>query len=232
MEPSIQYCKTSDGVSIAYWTMGSGPPFVWMELPSNIQAEQRLLSEQWHIYEELARITTLVRYDHRGFGLAERDISAFPLDALVSDLEAVVDKLGLGTLVLFASGGCTGPVAISYAAAHPERVSQLVLLLGMARIPPQLHQQVQTLLLPTNDWRFVSESAMRLVLGWEDEEVSRQLAALVREAVTYDTFRAFWRDAEQWDVRDLLPNVGMPTLLVHMTNSPVVGPEQSRRSRA
>ncbi len=228
MEPRLQYAKTSDGVSIAYWKAGGGPPFVWMELPSHIQAERRLISEQRRLYEDVSRIATLVRYDHRGFGLSERDISAFPLDALVSDLEAVVDKLGLTTFALLAAGGYTPPIAISYAAAHPERVSQLVLLHGVARIPRQLHQQVQALLLLGSDWRFVSESVMRLALGWEDEERSRVFAALWREAVTYDAFRAFWRDAEQWDVRELLPNVGMPTLLVHMADNPVIGPKQSR----
>ena len=146
----------------------------------------------------------------------------------MSDLEAVVDKLGLTTFVLFASGGFTAPVAISYAAAHSERVSQLVLAHGFARIPPQLHQQVQALLVSGSDWRFVSESLLRLILGWEDEEHSRAWAALTREAVSYDTHRTFWRDAGQWDVRDLLPSVVMPTLLVNATQSPMAGSEQSR----
>jgi class 3 adenylate cyclase len=226
--PTIQYVKTGDGVNIAYYAIGQGPPFVWMELPSHLQAEWKLLPEQRRNYEGVSRIATLVRYDHRGFGLSERDISAFPLDALVSDLEAVVDKLGLTTFVLAGVGGFTGPVAISYAAAHPERVSHLVLMLGLARIPPPLHQQVQALLLPSSDWRFVSESLLRLALGWDDEEASRAIAAFWREASTIDAFRAFWRDAGQWDVRDLLPSVMMPTLLIHMADSPMAGPEQSR----
>jgi class 3 adenylate cyclase len=227
MEPQIQYAKTSDGVTIAYYAIGQGQAFVWMELPSHLQAERKLLA-QWRVYEDLSRIATLVRYDHRGFGLSQRDISDFALDALLSDLEAVVDKLGLTTFVLLAMGGWTAPVAISYAAAHPERVSQLVLLLPLTAIPPQFQQQVQALLLPGSDWRFFNESIVRRFLGWEDEEISRQLAALWREASSFDTFRAFWRDAGQWDVRDLLPNVVMPTLLIHMADNPGVGPEQSR----
>jgi len=228
MEPQIQYTKTADGVSIAYYAIGQGPAVVWMELPSHLQAEWKLLPEQPRIYEDTSRIVTLVRYDHRGFGLSERGVPSFPLNALVSDLEAVVDKLGLTTFVLFASGGLTAPVAISYAAAHPQRVSQLVLLLAFARIPPQLRQQVQALLLSGNDWRFVSESVMRLILGWEDDEASRAFAALSRESSTFDAFRAFWRDAGQWDVRDVLPNVMMPTLLVNATENPMAGPEESR----
>ena len=228
MEPNIQYATTSDGVSIAYYTVGQGPAFVWMELPSHLQAERKLLPESRRAFEDISRIATLVRYDHRGFGLSERDISDFPLEALVSDVEAVVDKLGLTTFVLYGSGGYTAPVAISYATTHSERVSQLVLQLAFARIPPHLHEQVQGLLLPNSDWRFVGESLLRLILGWEDEEHARAWAALNREAVSYDTHRTFWRDAAQWDVRDLLPSVVMPTLLVNATQNPMAGPEESR----
>ena len=47
MEPSIQYCKTSDGVTIAYYAIGQGAPLVWMELPtSHLQAERKLLPQQ------------------------------------------------------------------------------------------------------------------------------------------------------------------------------------------
>src|SRR3990172_5937284 len=101
MEPQIQYTKTADGVTIAYYAIGQGPALVWMALPSHLQAERKLLPEQRRGYEDVSRVATLVRYDHRGLGLSERDISAFPLDALLSDLEAVVDKLGLATFVLF-----------------------------------------------------------------------------------------------------------------------------------
>jgi class 3 adenylate cyclase len=228
MEPRIQYCKTSDGVSIAYYAMGEGLPFVWIELPSHLQAEWKLLPEQRRAYEGLARIGTLVRYDHRGFGLSERDISAFPLDALVSDLEAVADRLNLTAFVLLAAGGFTGPVAVAYAAAHPERVSQLVLLAPIVHIAPPFHEQMQGLLLPDSDWRFVSESMVRLAMGWEDDERSRQIAAFWRESSTFEAFRASGRDAAQWDVRDLLPSVVMPTLLIHLADNPVLGPEQSR----
>jgi class 3 adenylate cyclase len=218
-EPPIQYCTTKDGVNIAYYTSGRGPPFIWMTLPSNLKAEQKLLPGERGPY---------VRYDHRGFGLSERDVAAFPLEALVSDLEAVVDKLGLIKFVLFSGGGYSAPIAMSYAAAHPERVSRLILNTAFARIPPQFHQQVQSLLTSTNDWRYVTESMVRLLTGWEDEEQSRVIAAGIRDASTFETFKAFWRDAGQWDVRDLLPSIVTPTLVLNPADSPIAGPEQSR----
>ncbi len=61
-----------------------------------------------------------IRYDQRGCGLSDRDVSDLSLDAWVSDLEAVVDSLGLKRFPLFGmSQG--GAVAIAYAARHPER---------------------------------------------------------------------------------------------------------------
>jgi pimeloyl-ACP methyl ester carboxylesterase len=116
MEPQVRYARTSDGVSIAYWSMGQGSPVVWIELPSQLQLEQKTFPDQARIYKAMFRLGTLVRYDHRGFGLSERNITKFPLDDLVKDLEAVVDKLAFEAFVLIAAGGFTGPVATAYAA--------------------------------------------------------------------------------------------------------------------
>ena len=126
MEPRIQYAKTADGVSIAYWTLGEGMPLVHMPLLiSNIQLEWQIPEcRRW--YERLARGRKLIRYDFRGSGLSERNVASLSLEAQVLDLEAVVDRLGLEKFVL-----CgflhSGPPAIAYAARHPERVSRLIL---------------------------------------------------------------------------------------------------------
>jgi pimeloyl-ACP methyl ester carboxylesterase len=74
---------------------------------------------------------SLVRYDERGNGLSDWELREASLEAYVSDLEAVVDSVGLKTFPLLAiSQGCA--VAIAYAARHPERVSRLVLHGGYA----------------------------------------------------------------------------------------------------
>src|SRR2546427_13170779 len=127
MEPRIQYAKASDGVNIAFWAIGHGPPIVHMPAPpaSHIQME-------WYIpevrtwYERLADHRTLVHYDCRGSGLSERDVEDYSISSHCRDLEAVVDRLRLPTFVL-AAGVHAGPVAVAYAATHPERVSHLVL---------------------------------------------------------------------------------------------------------
>ena len=68
----------------------------------------------------------LVRYDGRGFGLSDRDVNDFTLEARLRDLEAVVEDLGLERFAIYAvSAG--GPVGIAYTVAHPERVEALIL---------------------------------------------------------------------------------------------------------
>ena len=88
--PRIQYATTSDGVSIAYWTLGEGHPLVFMgDAPwSHIQMEWQIPElRQW--YEKLAQGRTLVRFDQRGGGLSERNPEEISLDAFQRDLEAV-----------------------------------------------------------------------------------------------------------------------------------------------
>ena len=79
-----------------------------------------------HWLAALADHHRFVRYDERGCGLSDWDIDDFSVDAWVSDLEAVVDGLGLERFPLLGiSQG--GAVAIAYAVRHPEKVSHLVL---------------------------------------------------------------------------------------------------------
>ena len=94
MEPRIQYAKTSDGVSIAYSTLGEGKRLVCLPVLalSHLEMEWQI-PEVWNWYERLAVGRMLIRYDPRGFGLSQRD-APFSLDSARLDLEAVVDELG------------------------------------------------------------------------------------------------------------------------------------------
>src|SRR3990172_12174116 len=105
MEPRIQYAKTVDGVSIAYYTLGDGMPLVQMPQMAlgHLQMEWQIPEARRHL-ERMAEKRTLVRYDSRGFGLSDRDVTEFTVDALVRDLEAVADRLGLDRFALIASG--------------------------------------------------------------------------------------------------------------------------------
>ncbi len=126
MEQAIHFCTTADGARLACGVSGAGTPLVksahWLTHLSHDWA-----SPIWrHQHEGLSRYFRLLRYDQRGCGLSDRDVADMSLEAWVGDLEQVVDSAGLERFVLLGmSQG--GPIAIEYAARHPERVSHLVL---------------------------------------------------------------------------------------------------------
>jgi len=123
---SAHFCRTADGVRLAYATSGAGPPLVkvsnWLT-----HLDYDWASPVWsHWWQALSEDRQLVRYDERGCGLSDWDVdeTSFTLDAWVADLETVVDTLGLDRFPLLGiSQG--GPIPLTYAARHPERVSHL-----------------------------------------------------------------------------------------------------------
>ena len=232
MEPRVQYVQTADGVNIAYYEMGQGVPYVYMNMPfSHLTAEWEMFSP---LYTMIASTLRLVRYDARGFGLSTRDPSDMSLDAFVLDLEAVVDRLGLSTFIMNAAIYAT-PVALAYAVRHPERVSRLVLVGAAAGPRREIIEQTNGLIeVARGDWRFFSEAITRLAFtsGWEDAENSASFSRLLRESSTFDGLRKFLDSSAAWDVTELLPNVQAPTLVVSTKNHPWHGVEVSREVAA
>jgi pimeloyl-ACP methyl ester carboxylesterase/DNA-binding CsgD family transcriptional regulator len=128
----VRFCTSSDGVGLAYASIGRGPPLVkapnWL---SHLEYEWQ--SPLWrHWLDGLSRRHTFVRYDARGCGLSDRNPPEISLEAWVRDLEAVVDAAQLERFPLLGmSQGAS--IAITYANRHPERVSHLILFGGFAR---------------------------------------------------------------------------------------------------
>ena len=225
MEPQIRYAKTADGVNIAYYAIGNGPPLLNVEFPSNLLAAWKI---QRQLYEAAARAFTLISYDARGCGLSDRNVTDFSIDGMVRDIEAVMDDVGVQTVRMIALGGATTPVAVAFAARHPERVSRLVLFWGFPRVPADMHEQNQALFAhPNSDWRFVSESFLRLAHGWDDPDASREQAALLRESISLDGFKTFEPQAALWDVTDDLGRVTAPTLVINPKDHPSIGAAQA-----
>jgi class 3 adenylate cyclase len=217
MEPRIQYAQTTDGVSIAFWTLGEGEALVHMPLIfSHIQMEWQIPEcRRW--YERLAEKRKLIRYDYRGFGLSERNVTDVSLDAMVLDVEAVVDRLGLKKFALLGLVH-SGPEAIAYAARHPERVSHLLLWNTYARAADWLRSpQVQAVRASMDkDWAFFAEAVAHSLLGWSAGEPARRYAALVRDSVSQEFLQEVVVPAiNQFDVTPLLPQVTSPTLVLY-----------------
>jgi class 3 adenylate cyclase/pimeloyl-ACP methyl ester carboxylesterase len=220
MEPQIRYAKTSDGVNIAYCVMGEGQPLVYT---SNVWGDIH-----WYLHNEPTRREVdrliasgwrVVRYDSRGFGSSDRDVGDLSLAARVKDLEAVVDHAEIDRFALCGYGQ-GGPVAITYAVHCPERVSHLVLVnsfaLGSAYYqgPPVMRALVAMRAMAEEQWEFVTLTIATASLGFADTALARKTAELFRSSTSAKTFLSFVDAAEKVDVRDLLGELRVPTLVV------------------
>ena len=234
----IRFCTAADGTRIAYATSGAGPPLVkvanWL---SHLEFDWR--SPVWrHWLTQLSRDHTLVRYDERGCGLSDRNVDQFSVDAWVSDLEAVVDALDLERFPLLGiSQG--GPVAMTYAARHPERVSHLILY-GSYALGRQLRAKTQ-------DELDENEALITLIRLWwgKDDPTFRQFFArafipggtpehhrwfndLCRVSASPEDAAGFRRAFGLIDVTALLPQVAVPTLVLHAIDDARVPIDQGR----
>jgi class 3 adenylate cyclase/pimeloyl-ACP methyl ester carboxylesterase len=232
MDPRIQFTRTTDGVSIAYWALGDGPVVVSSSMPTSHIGREWQIPAFRAMYELGAQQWRFVRYDPRGHGLSEREIEDFSLDALVRDLEAVVDRLGVARMRLTAFG-IAAPVGLAYAARHPDRVSHLVVGNGFDRgsdaTTPRLAALSQ---LAATDWVFASEGILRAFVGWENDDEARAAAAFLRESIDGRRLIALTDQLLAWDVTSELPRITAKTLVLHNRENPAASPRIARRMAA
>jgi class 3 adenylate cyclase/pimeloyl-ACP methyl ester carboxylesterase len=229
MEPRIQYAKTKDDVSIAYWTVGEGMPVVFMPFrPSHAQLLWQY-PEVRQIYERIAEGKKFISYDARGEGLSDRDVADCSVDAYVLDLEAVVDHLELDSFVLMGAVW-TGMPAIVYAANHPEHVTRLVLWVCFARASDLLGSPAMQaqMTLHDSDWELYWETIAQHSFGFAGAEQAQRWAAYWQESTTQQASRAFVSQWEKCDVSDLLPRVRSPTLVLHPRQLPILPVDAAR----
>jgi class 3 adenylate cyclase/pimeloyl-ACP methyl ester carboxylesterase len=241
MEQQIRFCAAPDGVQIAYATVGKGPPLIktanWLN-----HLEYDWESPVWrHVLYGLAQGHQLIRYDERGNGLSDWDVEDISFEAFVSDLETVVDATGIERFPLFGiSQGCA--VSIAYAVRHPARVSRLVLYGGFAR---GLSKRGSS---KDNE----HAAAMRILMGqgWGQENPAfRQIFtslfipdATPEQASWFNNLQRITASPEnavrirgsmdQIDVSELLPQVAVPTLVLHCREDAVQPFNEGRRMAA
>ena len=215
MEPRIQYTKTSDGVRIAFWTLGKGVPLVQMPaIPFSHMQREWQWPEWRRWYEGLAKNRQLVRYDCRGAGLSERAVTGVSLDAFISDLDAVADNLHLEQFDLGAAFSA-GPVAVAYAALRPERVRRLILWCTWVGTSDPMSERGQALgSLADVDWVLYTENVASILLGWTAKP-ARWFAEYLRQCIDERYAKAAIPAIGQFDVSAMLAQVKSPTLVVH-----------------
>jgi pimeloyl-ACP methyl ester carboxylesterase len=231
LHQQVRFCKSKDGTRIAYATCGSGPMLIkaanWL---SHLEYDWE--SPVWrHCNRAFAAEHTYVRYDVRGSGLSDWDVSEFSFDRFVEDLEAVADAVGTERFSLLGiSQG--GAVCIEYAVRHPERVDALILLgayaLGWEKRASEkgLERYRAMMTLIRTGWG-ADNPAFRqmftsLFLPGGTLEQVRWFNELQRISTTPENAARIREATGLVDVRRRLAEVRVPTLVVHVKDDAVV----------
>src|SRR5688500_5326936 len=227
----IRFCVTADRVRIAFASAGKGPPLVkcanWLN-----HLEFDWQSPVWrHLLRELSAEFRLIRYDERGNGLSDWKVDDLSYEAMVRDLESVVDAAGVDRFPLLGiSQGCA--IAIGYAARHPERVTRLVLHGGYAKgwrargNPSEIARREAMLTLVREGWGQENPAFRQIFTSWYIPDGSpeqwRWWNDLQRISTSPENAVRLMTDLGKIDVSHLLAQVSVPTLVLHSVNDAAV----------
>ena len=232
MEPRIQYAKTSDGVSLAYWKLGHGTTPLLMTPPlgvSNISLEWRFTDlRAW--YERLSARRMLVRYDHRGMGMSDRGVSWITHEAGFNDISCIAQQIDESPIDIVASA-VGGAWAVQFAAREPDRVRRLVLWSAQV-VPygPRTWERIDAILsLVERDWDLAVETFAHATVGWARGQEAHEYAALIKASVKQEDFIRDWQAFREFPgVLPLLPEVRAPTLILDSESSQAVPRRNAR----
>ena len=224
-----QYARSGD-VNIAYQVVGAGAlDLVWIpsmahhvELAWESPAHARFLNR-------LASISRLIVFDKRGTGMSDRLVGGETLEARMDDIRMVMDAAGSERAVLFGLGD-GGLLCVLFAATYPDRTSGLVLM----HSTPRLVRAPELPWLPSRG--DMEKRAEEISRGWGDpvfhervlrrddpswtEEERRGYLRVVRLSVSPGASAAYLRANLDIDVRDVLPLIRVPTLVLQRTEIP------------
>lgn len=233
----VRYCTAKDGTQLAWSAVGSGSPLIktanWLN-----HLEFDWQSPVWRPWlRELTRQNCLIRYDERGNGMSDWDVPDLSFEAMVDDLETVVDAAGIDQFDLLGiSQGAA--VAIAYSVRHPGRIRRMVLLGGYAlgwglRLSgDELARRDAMVTLTRTGWGSNNPAYRQMFtglyipggtaeqLGWWNE--------LQRVSTSPENAERLQRVLGAVDVTALLPQVAVPTLVVHARHDQVIGFEAGK----
>ena len=238
MRQSIHLTKSADGTAIAWAHAGSGPSLVkasnWL---THLEHEPK--SPIWqHWIRFFAEHYRFIRYDERGCGMSEREVGELSLDASAQDLEAVVAAAQPEAPFVLLGVSQGGAAAIRYAVAHPDKVSRLILYgayaQGRAKQGDPAVEQAQRarIALTRSGWGrdnpvYRQLFTSRFIPGGTDEQL-RWFNDLCKITATADVAARIMEFRLNIDVAELLPQVGVPTLVLHARADEAVEPAQGR----
>ena len=235
MPPVARYARSGD-VHIAYIVEGDGPiDLVW--IPPWISQVEYLWSEASlaAVMERLTSFARVITFDRRGSGLSDPLQGAPTLEEQMDDVLAVMDAAGSEQAAIVATLE-GGPMAALFAASHPDRTLSLTMYATFAR----------SVWAPDYDWAWSAEERTarmdQCVEHWGEGLVAGSVAGsrmrdprfmewagrLERLAASPATIKRIFDLIGEFDVREVLPSIRVPTLVMHRRDDSFIAVEHSR----
>lgn len=233
--PPVRFAQAR-GARIAYQEFGEGPPTMVAIPPA---AQNIETSWEWPtvraMLERFGSFCRYIHFDKRGTGASDRDAGVNAIDERVEDLRAVMDAAGVDhSHLLVVSEG--GPMGILFAATYPERVDSLVLIgSGPSLVRPNMSEDERAAFREGID-RYASlwgTADSPVVDGFApslagDPEYRAWHQRYERAAAGQDSVRDLLELTMTMDVREILPTLDVPTLVIHRTGDRIVPVEWGR----
>ncbi len=222
VEPETRYAK-SDSVNIAYQVTGEGPPVVLVSgFVSHLELDWDEPRSAYFL-ERLSSFSTLVRFDKRGTGLSDRPGGLPDLETRMDDVRAVLDAEGIERAALFGySEG--GPMCVLFAATYPERTTAVVVYGSYAKrqdpdddYPWAATREERAAYATEVERTWGEEGDLGKLAPHADEAFARWWGARGRAAASPGAARDLILVNSSIDVRDVLPAVRVPALVLHRT---------------
>ena len=221
--PEIEYTRSGD-VAIAYQTFGDGQrDLVFVPMFSNLVFPWA--NSDWRgMYDRFASFSRLIMFDKRGTGLSDRPRELGPLETRMDDIRAVLDAVGAdrATLVGMGEGGHTCAL---FAATYPERTEALALFNTPARV---VSAEDYPHGIPEDEWRAqlrtirerwgardYFEAQARSIDPDADDEFVDWYVTCQRFCASPAAALTFYRVYGETDLREMLPTIRVPTLVLY-----------------
>ncbi len=234
----VKFCTSADGTQIAFATTGSGYPLVraghWLT-----HLEYDWQSPVWRPFlNELGKHYSVTRYDQRGNGLSDWDVSDLTLESFVEDLEAIAETIEKEKFALYGTSQGV-PIAVAYAVKHPERVSHLILHGGYVRgrflraKNEELEKAEALLTLIRHGWgkpnsNFIQAFASMFIPDGTKQQLD-SLTELQRVSTSPENAARIRESVDLFDVSNLLRSIKAPTLVFHAKNDGIQPFEQGKK---
>jgi DNA-binding SARP family transcriptional activator/pimeloyl-ACP methyl ester carboxylesterase len=235
--PQTRYVRAADGVSLAYQVLGHGDRDI-VFVPGLMSHLELLWEspETSEFFQRLATLGRLILFDKRDTGMSDRAPGNSTLEERMDDVRAVMGAAGSERAALFGySEGA--PMSILFAATYPERVTALILGSAAARWFPAPGY-------PCGQGSEKTYRAMREIaehrwgqgdtIDWylqsraDSPQVREAIGRFERLAISPGAFLRMLAMIREIDVRDVLPAIGVPTLVIQRLGDRINPPCQGR----